>query len=143
MSLMNRVGLGVIGLALGLGTGAAAAEVVVVVSSRNPVTALEKNRVVDIFLGRASRFPNGERAVPIDQAEGSAAREEFYARFADRSPAQIKAHWSKVIFTGRGLPPKEVPNSIEVKKEVAQNPNALGYMERNLVDGSVKVLLSQ
>ena len=143
MSLINRIGLVSIGFALILCPGEAVAEVVAVVSAQSPVTALSRNQVVDIFLGRMSRFPGGEQAVPIDQEEGTAARDEFYAGFAELSPAQIKAHWSKIIFTGRGLPPKTVSNSIEVKKAVVKNPNAIGYIERSLVDHSVKVLLAQ
>ena len=142
MPLMNRVGLGVIGLVLSLGGGTTMAEVVAVVSSKSPLTDLSKNQVVDIFLGRVSRFPDGEQALPIDQAEGSAARDEFYARFAGKSAAQIKAHWAKIIFTGRGQPPEEASNSIEVKKLVIKKPNAIGYIEKTMVDGSVKVLLS-
>jgi ABC-type phosphate transport system substrate-binding protein len=142
MSLINRIGLVSIGFALILCTGQAVAEVVAVVSAQSPVTTLSKNQVVDIFLGRMSRFPGGEQAVPIDQEEGSAARDEFYARFAELSPAQVKAHWSKIIFTGRGLPPNTVSNSIEVKKAVVKNPNAIGYIERSLVDHSVKLLLT-
>jgi ABC-type phosphate transport system substrate-binding protein len=139
----NRARSGVIALALTMGVGPAAADVVAVVSSKSSVTALSRNQVVDIFLGKASHFPGGEQAVPIDQVEGSAARDEFYAKFTGKSAAQIKAHWSKIIFTGRGQPPREVPNSIEVKKEVVQNPKAIGYIERSVVDGSVRVLLSQ
>lgn len=140
MCLMSRLGLAVIGLALSLGAGAAVAGVVAVVSARSPVTVLRNNQVADIFLGKTSTLPDGEQVVPIDQAEGSAARDEFYARFAGKSPAQLKAHWSKVILTGRGQPPKEVSNGIEVKKWVAENPNAIGYIDQNLVDGSVRVL---
>jgi ABC-type phosphate transport system substrate-binding protein len=143
VSNMNRIGLAAIGLVLSLNSGTAVAEVVAVVSSKSTVTALSKNQVADIFLGRVSRFPDGEPVVPIDQAEGSAARDEFYARFADKSPAQLKAHWSKIIFTGRGQPPKEVSNSIDVKKAVVQNPNTIGYIEKNSVDGSVRVLFPQ
>jgi ABC-type phosphate transport system substrate-binding protein len=143
MSLLNRIGLGVIGLALSLSGGTTMADVVAVVSSRSPLTALSKNQVVDIFLGRVSRFPDGEQALPIDQAEGSAAREEFYAKFAGKSAAQIKAHWAKIIFTGRGHPPEELSNSIEVKKLIIKNPRAIGYIEKNMVDGSVRVLLSE
>ena len=143
MSLMNRIGLGTIGLVLSLGHGAAVAEVVVVVSSHSTVTVLSKNNITDIFLGRTSRFRDGELAVPIDQAEGSAARDEFYSKFAGKSAAQIKAHWSKMIFTGRGQPPREASNGIDVKREVANNPNAIGYIEQKLVDDSVKVLLSE
>lgn len=143
MPLMNRIGLGVIGLALSLSSGTTMADVVAVVSSRSPLTELSKNQVVDIFLGRVSRFPDGEQALPIDQAEGSAARDEFYAKFAGKSAAQIKAHWAKIIFTGRGQPPEEVPNSIEVKKSVIKKPHAIGYIEKNMVDGSVRVLLAE
>lgn len=138
---MNRVGLIVIGLALSLGSRATAAEVVPVVSAKSTMTTLSKNQVVDIFLGKASRFPDGSQAVPIDQAEGSAARDEFYATYAGKSPAQIKAHWSKIIFTGRGRPPLDVASSAEVKKRIVENPNAIGYIEQNLVDDSVKAVL--
>jgi ABC-type phosphate transport system substrate-binding protein len=143
MPLGNRARSGVIALALSVGTGAARADVVAVVSSKSSVTVLSKNQVVDLFLGKASRFPDGEQAVPIDQVEGSAARDEFYAKFTRKSAAQVKAHWSKIIFTGRGQPPKEVSDSVEAKKQVVQNPKAIGYIERSLVDGSVRVLLSQ
>ena len=64
----------------------------------------DERQGTDIFLGRATRFPNGLLAVPIDQVEGSAAREEFYTRFVGKSAAQMKAYWSKIIFTGRGQP---------------------------------------
>ena len=144
MSFKNCVCLVVIALALSLRAGVAVADVVAVVSAKNPVTTtLSKNQVVDIFLGKVSRFPDGSQAVPIDQAEGSAARDEFYLKFTGKSPAQLKAHWSKIIFTGRGKPPREVANSIEVKKLLAKDPNAIGYIEQGLVDSSVKVLLAQ
>jgi ABC-type phosphate transport system substrate-binding protein len=136
----EQVGSTLIGLALSLGTGGAAADVVAVVSPRNPLTTLSKNEAVDIFLGKANQFPGGGRAAPVDQAEGSAARDEFYTRFAGKSPPQLKAYWSKIIFTGRGQPPREAGGGAEVKKLVGANPDAIGYIERNQVDGSVKVL---
>lgn len=132
-----------LGLLLGLSVGSAAADVVVVVSAQSPLTALTREQVVDIFLGKTSRFPDGSRAVPIDRLEGSAQRDEFYLKFAVRSPAQVKAHWSKIIFTGRGQPPQEIASASELKKAIAENPNAIGYMEQKLVDASVKVLLAQ
>ena len=140
---MSAIGLPLVGLVLTLGASAAAAEVVAVVSANGPVVSLSKNQVTDIFLGKTSRFPDGTPAVPIDQIEGSAARDEFYSTFAGKSPAQLKAHWSKIIFTGRGQPPMAVSNSIEVKKHVVETPNAIGYIEKTLMDGSVKVLLTQ
>ncbi len=141
--LINCAGAGILGLVLSLGAGAVAAQVVGVISAKSPVATLSRDQVMDIFLGRTSRFPDGSPAVPIDQAEGSAAREEFYANFAGKSPAQLKAHWSKIIFTGRGHPPREVSGSLEVRKLLVENPGTIGYIERSLLDGRLKVLLTQ
>ena len=69
-------------LALSLNATSGMAEVVPVVSAKSSVTTLTRNQVTDIFLGKTSRFPNGEQAVPIDQTEGSAARDEFSNAYA-------------------------------------------------------------
>jgi ABC-type phosphate transport system substrate-binding protein len=141
---MNRMGWCVIaGLALGLTVGPATADVVAVVSAKSTVTTLTKAQVADIFLGKVSRFPNGAQAVPIDQPEGSVARDEFYTKFVGKSAAQIKAFWSKIIFTGRGQPPKEVADSIEMRKRISENPAAVGYIEENAMDASVRVVLRE
>lgn len=142
MFLVNHLGFLAVGLSLSLAGGVAAAGVVAVVSAQSRVTTLSQGQIANIFLGKLSVLPSGESVVPIDQAEGSALRNEFYARFAGKSAAQIKAHWSKIIFTGRGQPPIELPDSIAVKKMVIENPRAIGYIDQSLVDDSVRVLLS-
>jgi ABC-type phosphate transport system substrate-binding protein len=118
-------------------------EVVPVVSAKSSVTALNPNQVADIFLGKSTRFPDGSVAVPIDLAEESPLRERFYTVFTGKSPAQLKAHWSKIIFTGRGQPPRQVPGSAEAKKAVAENPNAIAYIDAKQVDSTVRVLASR
>jgi ABC-type phosphate transport system substrate-binding protein len=141
-NLLNCIRWTIFGLALSLAMARAGnADVVVVVSSKCAASTLSKDQVLDIFLGKTTRFPDGTLAVPIDQVEGSPARDEFYAKFANKSPAQVKAHWTKIIFTGRGQPPKSVPNSVEVRKLIAANPQAISYIERSAVDGNVKVLV--
>lgn len=138
--MMNYIGLMLVGFALSLPVRGAAADVVAIVSAKNPVTTLSKHQIMDIFLGKTRSFPDGRPAVPVDQVEGSAARDDFYLELAGRSPAQMKAYWSKIIFTGRGQPPPEVANDLQVKKFIAEHPNAIGYIDASRVDGSVRVL---
>jgi ABC-type phosphate transport system substrate-binding protein len=140
MIKMWRIGFIIIGLFLVFGSAEASAEVVAVVAAKNPVSILTKNQIEDIFLGKMTRFPDGRQVLPVDQVENSPARNAFYLKFADKTPAQIKAFWSKIIFTGRGQPPPDVSNGTEVKKFIAKHPAAIGYIERKLVDDSVKVL---
>ena len=127
-------------LALCLAAGTAAADIVAVVSSKSAISSLTQTQVSDIFFGKVSHFPDGGVAVPIDLAENSPERNEFYERLAGKSPAQIKAYWSRIIFTGRGQPPKAVSSGVEMKKRIAENPSAIGYIDAKLVDASVKVL---
>jgi ABC-type phosphate transport system substrate-binding protein len=116
------------------------ADVVAVVSSKSAVTTLSKNEITDIFLGKTRRFPDGTPTMAIDQVDGSAARDEFYMRLAGKTAAQLTAYWSKIIFTGRGQPPPTVLDDIEMKKRISANPAAIGYIDRSLVDDSVRVV---
>ena len=121
-------------------SGSAWADVVAVVSAKSPVAALTDSQIADIFLGRVHRFPSGITAIPLDQADGSAVRTAFYSKYAGKSPAQIKAFWSKIVFTGRGQPPREVAGDSEMKKRIAANPAAIGYIDQRQVDDTVRVL---
>ena len=119
----------------------AAAELVVVVSARSPITTLRVEQVADIFLSEATRFPDGGEVVALDLPIGSPLRDDFYLKVANRSPALMKAFWTKKIFTGRGQPPRELPNSQAVRKLVADNPTLIGYIDRNSLDASVRPVL--
>lgn len=129
-------------LTLSLISGAALADFVVVVSGKSPVGNLTAEQVSDIFLGKINNFPGGGPTLPVDQSEGSPLRDDFYTKVTSKSPAQVKAYWSKIVFTGKGQPPKEVPDSAAVKKLIAENPNAIGYIDKSTVDGSVKAVFS-
>lgn len=127
-------------LLLALGSATAAADVVVVVSPENPLSSLTRRQVADIFLGKSQRFPDGRSAVPLDQAAGSAAQAQFYQLVSDKRATEIKAYWAKMIFTGRGQPPAAVGDDAQMKQALAADPNAIGYLDQQAVDASVKVL---
>jgi ABC-type phosphate transport system substrate-binding protein len=123
----------VILLSLGLGQ-ALAGELVVIVNSA--ATGINKEQVADLYLGRSSGW------TLIDQAANSPIYVEFYRKATGRDIAQVKAIWSKILFTGRGLPPKQMMDSAAVKKAVAGDPKAIGYIEKSAVDNSIKVALT-
>jgi hypothetical protein len=137
-----RIALAALACAVSLSVSAVRADVVAEVSSKSQITALSKNQIMDIFLGKRTRFPDGSSAIPIDQAEGSATRDQFYTRLADMSPAQVKAFWARIIFTGRGQPPRTVATGLEAKRLLIADPNAISYIDQSLVDSSVRVVLA-
>ncbi len=120
---------------------ALADDLVVVVSANSPLQALTKNQVRNIFLGKTTMLPDGETVIPVDQPESSPLRETFYRQVTGRSAAEAKAYWAQLSFTGRGESPREALNSNDVKKILASTPGAIGYIEKSVLDASVKVLL--
>ena len=121
---------------------AARAEFVVIVNPKNPVASLSAEQVAQVFLGRSASFPGGGNATPIDQKEGVAVRDEFYTKVTDKNAGQVKAYWAKQMFSGKGQPPREAGTSADVKRAVAADPAAIGYVEKSAVDSTVKVILT-
>ncbi len=129
-----------LGLAGVLSAGPAGADIVTVVATDNPVDTLSRSEVSNIFLGKTRQFPDGRPARPIDQPETSPGRTAFYIAISNKQPAELKAYWSKMIFTGRGQPPPIVVDDEAVKARLARHPDAIGYIDDAALDARVKVV---
>lgn len=114
----------------------ALAEMVVIVNAKAAASAMTNDQVAQFYLGKSTSM------TPIDQPESAPLRAEFYKKVAGKELAQAKALWAKLIFTGKASAPVEAPGSAEVKKMVAADAKAIGYVDKSVVDGSVKVVLT-
>ncbi|WEF30911.1 hypothetical protein [Pseudoduganella chitinolytica] len=134
---MKKVLISLLAVAAVASAPPAAAETVVIVSAKNPASRMFSEQAAQFFLGKSTMF------TPIDQAEGSAIRNDFYKKVADKDAGQVKAIWSKLVFTGKATAePKEFKSNAEVKKAVADDPKAIGYIDKSAVDDTVKVILT-
>ncbi|WP_104204420.1 phosphate ABC transporter substrate-binding protein [Billgrantia saliphila] len=136
-SRLKRIGCS---LLLCLVSSVALAEVVVVVSAQNPLAKLTRSELADLYLGRTSRFPNGQPATPVDHRENSPAYLAFYREYLGQTPAQVKMHWSRLIFTGRGQPPHSLPDSKALADFVGENASAIGYLDDAHLDERLRVV---
>lgn len=118
------------------------AELSIIVSAKRAPIKLAQDDVAKLFLAKTTTFPDGLRALPVDQNSGTPARDLFITKVLDKSESQLKAYWSRVVFTGVGTPPKEVGGDNEVKKLVADNPNFIGYIDKTKLDNSVIAVMS-
>lgn len=125
-----------------MGAFVSRADVVVIVSSKSSNTSLSAEQTARIFLGKDDKFPNDEAAVPIDQPEGEAIRDEFYSKIAHKNPSQMASYWSKLIFTGEGKLSKIVRGDKDVVKLIANDPHAIGYIDKSALKKNVRVILS-
>jgi ABC-type phosphate transport system substrate-binding protein len=119
-----------------MGASSAQAELIVIVNPANSAATMSRDQVADVFLGKSTALS------AVDQAESSPARSEFYTKLTGKDSAQVKAIWVRLIFTGKATPPKEFTSSADVKKAVASDPKAIGYIEKSALDSSVKSVLT-
>jgi ABC-type phosphate transport system substrate-binding protein len=141
--LINR-NISKLALILFFATGSLVArgEVVVIVSSKSNITNLTGEQTARIFLGKNDKFPNGQSAIPIDQPEGEAVRDEFYSKVTRKNASQLATYWAKLIFTGEGRLSEIAEDDKDVVKKISNNPNAIGYIDKSALKKNVRVVLT-
>jgi ABC-type phosphate transport system substrate-binding protein len=120
-------------------TSSALAELVVVVNPAN-ANALDAKVVQRIFLGKDKKFADGNETIAVNQTADTQLRQDFDQAVLGRSSSQVSAYWSKLVFTGKGIPPKEVANDAEVIDLVSKNPSVIGYVNKASVTDAVKIV---
>lgn len=110
----------------------------VIVNANNPVSAVSKVALIDLFMGKYVAFPNDEPAVPLDLE--SPWREAFYRGLTGRPISQINAYWARLRFTGRASPPEQLGSPEQVVHRVSQQEAAIGYVPAMELPDSVKVV---
>jgi ABC-type phosphate transport system substrate-binding protein len=122
------------GLLLAACVQQAYADIAVIVSARSSVAAMTANEIAQIYLGKSTAMK------PVDTVDSTTLRSQFYAKVAGKDEAQVKAIWSKLVFTGKSTPPRELSSSAEVVKVVAADPNVIGYVDKSALDSNVKIV---
>ena len=115
-----------------------AGDIVVIVNPANSTQELSKRDLINLYMGKHHSFQNGDSVVAFDQKQDSEIREQFYRSLVNKSVAQVNAYWARLLFTGRVTPPKELADSQEVLDQVKNNPNAIGYIDSDYLENSVK-----
>ena len=115
------------------------AEIAVIVHLSN-TDNLNSQAISQLFLGQVSSFPSGGVAIPIALIRGNSYREYFNETVLKKTENQYKAFWSRLVFTGKGTPPKSGASDAEMIELIAANPNMIGYISTSAVNDTIKVI---
>jgi ABC-type phosphate transport system substrate-binding protein len=110
----------------------------VIIASKEVVgNSIPASTVRGIYLREIKSWGNGRAIIPVDLTTGSS----FYQNLFGKSYVQMQAYWLNMrIKYSVDLPiSKKDPES--VKKFVAENTGAIGFIKSSDVDDRVKVLL--
>jgi len=116
------------------------AEEVIIANPAVDIDYLPRNALRAIFGMRLRAWPNNEaiRVFVLDDDN------QAHARFAKKNlsiyPHQLRRAWDRLVYSGTGQAPIEVDSEEEMREAVASTPGAIGYLSREQVDDSVRVL---
>ncbi len=115
-------------------------ETVLVTAHNGPVAKLSRKEAEQLYLGHRTTLDDGTPVMLADLPTG-AERNHFYSSLTGKNPSQIRAHWSRQVFTGRALPPREAANLQQAQQWIAETPGMIGYLPDTAADGSLTILL--
>lgn len=115
------------------------ADVAVIVNLNNSSDISEKD-ISRIFLGKNKKFSNGQSVSAMNSKSSNPIRGEFESKVLGKSSKQVKAYWSKLIFSGKAKPLAESASDDEAIKHVVNNPGAIAYIDASKVNDTIKVV---
>lgn len=126
--------------ALALPGVAAALDLVVVTHPHNGIEKMSKDEVINIYMGRYRKMPNGETALALDLSKQQGEKAYFYNLMVGKELPEINSYWARLMFSGQGSPPRQVDSVEELIAIVSSNKGALAYMDRKKVDKRVRIV---
>ena len=126
-------------LALCIVSSVSLADIAIIIhpSNNNSISEDDINR---IFLGKNKSYADGEEIKAVNLKSGDDIRTEFEEKALGKASKQVKAYWSKLIFSGKAKPLMESGTDEEALDFVAKNPEAIAYIDASKVNDTVKVV---
>lgn len=129
------------GLLAGAQPVVAADERLVMIVHPQRAEQLTRNDVARIFLRKRRTWSDGQPIVPLNHAAGSTIREQFSRLVFGTNEERFVRYWNERYFQGV-LPPSTLASAAAVRRYVAADRNAIGYIRSDQVDDSVRVVLA-
>jgi ABC-type phosphate transport system substrate-binding protein len=125
------------GAALILMIAASAPAQISVIVAKSAEVKATKAEVKEIFTGAKLKWPDGKKIQVVDQPDTELGK-KFYDLVIGKSANQVRRQWTKLLLSGQAAAPLKQPSDKNVKKIVAGNPNAIGYIATSALDDSVR-----
>lgn len=126
--------------ALLLAAGLVRAEALVIaVHPESALASASSDEVAALYLKQRSSIGGISRLEPLDLRDKS-SRDAFYLQVVDRTAPQVRAYWSKMVFTGKARPPKSLGVDDMVAR-LREDREAVGYLPASRAT-DLKVLLT-
>ncbi|MBD3222130.1 hypothetical protein GF314_12915 [bacterium] len=114
-------------------------EIVVVAHPDVPVDTISPQELRRIYLGKSTRWSGGLAIRPVMLAIDRPYR-RFIVRALEHTEDGFEVYWKRMVFTGKGRPPRTFATPDELAFYVRMTPGAIGYLPREADRTDLKVV---
>lgn len=97
-------------------------------------------QLLDIYLLNTRTWSDGQVIDLTCLRENSNEEKRFYD-ILRRTPLEMRKVWLRAQLSGQARPPEMITSQEELVKRVGATPGAIGFVNRDKVQGNVKILL--
>ena len=114
----------------------------VIVSSQSKLTpgSVKQKDIRNVFLRKTSKL-NGVAVDLIAQSRDRSITLLFNQGVLNKTSDQMRAYWSRMMFSGKASPPPELEDDQAVKLHVAGHETSISYIKKSMLDDTVKSIL--
>jgi len=127
-------------LCAGLMAGGVAAAEAVIVNKTVAVDSIDKETLRAVMSMRLRVWADGTPVHVFVLPDRHPAHQRFSKRILSLFPHQLRRTWDRLVYTGIGQAPTELQNPQEMLRQVATTPGAIGYIDKEMIDDSVRQL---
>jgi ABC-type phosphate transport system substrate-binding protein len=99
-----------------------------------PENTLTRNDIQEIFLGKRVQWSDHSKIYAATVKDE--VHKMFLKEYLNRTETKWRAYWKRMVFTGRGVPPRSLATEAELIAYIAETKGAVGYISHEGIQGS-------
>lgn len=125
-------------LCIGLLISPALAAQTVIVNKSLAVQQLSNETLRSVVSMRMRTWDDGTPVRVFVLPDQHPLHQQFCKRVLGLFPHQLRRTWDRLVYAGIGQAPTEVSTPEEMRQRVADTPGGIGYIEKDMIDDSVR-----
>ncbi len=102
---------------------------------------LTREDLANLYDGYSRKIRSGETVLVVTLSDRNPATALFFQRALEKSVAEMKSHWSYMVFTGKGKPPSVFTTESDLFEFLERTPNAIGFTSVKPTSKKLRLLL--
>ena len=99
---------------------------------------MKLSELKSVLMGEKQRWKNGDRILIALMKTNTQLGKTTSAKVYDMTGDELNKYWLALVFQGKAQAPKFFNSANELEDFVAQNPGAIGILDKPIADNDVK-----